>query len=212
MAQLHLPPITITVPSASGLGIPVSWPADDGLSGIRDYDVQYKKDSGNWLDWRIGITATQGTFIGEQGSSYRFKVQATDNVGNVGEWVESEAVMVDTVVKYYTFGSQRVAMQPHSNAEGDEVYYLSGDHLGSVSLTTDSAGNVESESRYLPYGSLRWTNGAAVTDFGYTSQRGSDFTIIMRGIIPKCPVVISPPCPSKRAASTPSPPRCGRLP
>jgi RHS repeat-associated protein len=94
-------------------------------------------------------------------------VKATDKVSNTtATWTESGVVAVNKVVKYYTFGGQRVAMR-----RGDEVYYLSGDHLGSVSLTTDSAGNVQSESRYLPYGSLRWTNGAAVTDFGFTSQR-----------------------------------------
>jgi RHS repeat-associated protein len=43
--------------------------------------------------------------------------------------------------------------------------------LGSVSLTTDSNGEVIAESRYLPYGQERWSNGAAVTDFGFTSQR-----------------------------------------
>jgi hypothetical protein len=30
---------------------------------------------------------------------------------------------------------------------------------------------MESESRYFPYGSLRWTNGTSVTDFGFSGQR-----------------------------------------
>ncbi len=55
--------------------------------------------------------------------------------------------------------------------QGDEVYYLSGDHLGSTSLTTDSSQNIVSEVRYLPYGQERWSNGTSVTDFGFTSQR-----------------------------------------
>jgi hypothetical protein len=66
--------------------------------------------------------------------------------------VETGPVLVSgaAVKKYYHFGGQRIALR-----QGSEVYYLSGDHLGSVSLTTDSAGNVEAESRYLPYGQVR---------------------------------------------------------
>ncbi|MCP4368626.1 MAG: RHS repeat-associated core domain-containing protein [Deltaproteobacteria bacterium] len=55
--------------------------------------------------------------------------------------------------------------------QGGEVYYLSGDHLGSTSLTTDSSGGIISEVRYKPYGEERWSNGTSVTDFGFTSQR-----------------------------------------
>ncbi len=69
-------------------------------------------------------------------------------------------------IKSYTFGGQRVAMR-----QGNEVYYLGGDHLGSTSLTTDSSGGIISEVRYYPYGQVRWSNGTSVTDFGFTSQR-----------------------------------------
>jgi RHS repeat-associated protein len=63
-------------------------------------------------------------------------------------------------------GDQGVAMR-----QGDEVYYLNGDYLGSISLTTDQAGVIVSEARYLPYGQERWTSGATPTDFGFTGQR-----------------------------------------
>jgi len=51
------------------------------------------------------------------------------------------------------------------------VYYLHGDHLGSTSLTTDSAGQKYAESRYYPYGQERWTSGALPMDFGFTGER-----------------------------------------
>lgn len=35
-----------------------------------------------------------------------------------------------------------------------------GDHLGSVSLTNNAAGQLVSEQRYKPYGEVRWTSGA----------------------------------------------------
>ncbi|MBN1991713.1 MAG: RHS repeat-associated core domain-containing protein [Anaerolineae bacterium] len=80
--------------------------------------------------------------------------------------------------KYYTFNGQRVALR-----QGDVVYYLHGDHpsallrtgLGSTSLTTAGTGAVVSEARYLPYGRERCADGAAVTDFGFTSQRKEGF-------------------------------------
>ncbi|NJN93666.1 MAG: RHS repeat-associated core domain-containing protein [Anaerolineales bacterium] len=70
------------------------------------------------------------------------------------------------VTKYYTFGASRVAMR-----QGNVVYYLHGDHLGSTSLTTNQSGVLVSQARYLPYGEERWTDKASPTDFGFTSQR-----------------------------------------
>ncbi|MEW5958848.1 MAG: RHS repeat-associated core domain-containing protein [Chloroflexota bacterium] len=89
-----------------------------------------------------------------------------DNVNNAGAWLEAGPVTIAGVTKYYHHGGQRIAMR-----QGDEVYYLHGDHLGPVSLTTDSDGEVVSEGRYLPYGEDRWTDGSTPTDFGFTAQR-----------------------------------------
>ena len=69
-----------------------------------------------------------------------------------------------------------------------------GDHLGSVSLTNNAAGQVVSEQRYKPYGEVRWRSGAGMptdpsTDrqsgllragFTFTGQRASSYgTIFM---------------------------------
>ena len=52
--------------------------------------------------------------------------------------------MTDGIVtKYYYAGGQRIAMR-----KGGVLTYMLSDHLGSTSLTTDSAGNVISELRY----------------------------------------------------------------
>jgi RHS repeat-associated protein len=70
---------------------------------------------------------------------------------------------------YYAFGGAMVAMR---TAETATLTYLHGDHLGSVSLTTDASGNVVSQQRYKPYGDVRWSGGAGLpTDFTFTSQR-----------------------------------------
>jgi len=62
------------------------------------------------------------------------------------------------------------------------VYYLHGDHLGSVSLTTNADGGFHSRQLFLPYGDTRWQEGTLPTDFGFTGQRrdGSTGLIFMR--------------------------------
>ena len=73
---------------------------------------------------------------------------------------------VPRITKYYYHGSTRVAMR-----RDGVVYYLHGDHLGSVSLATDASGAVVARQRYYPYGGMRWSSGTSPTDFTYTGQR-----------------------------------------
>ncbi|MBC7250372.1 MAG: RHS repeat-associated core domain-containing protein [Anaerolineae bacterium] len=54
---------------------------------------------------------------------------------------------------------------------GDVVYYLYGDHLGSVSLVTDHAARITARQRFFPYGETRHATGVPPTDFGFTGQR-----------------------------------------
>jgi RHS repeat-associated protein len=143
----------------------------DGESGLRDYDVAYKAgESGTWTAWLTHTTQTQAPFVGEAGQSYTFRVQATDNVSNTSAWVEAGPVTVSAVTKYYYHGNQRVAMR-----QGDVVYFIHGDHLGSTSLTTDQSGAPVAETRYLPYGEERWTSGGAVSDYTFTGQRADSY-------------------------------------
>ena len=83
-----------------------------------------------------------------------------------GAYWKVEAV-APVVTKYYFFGGQRVAMR----VSGGTPVYLHGDHLGSASLTTDSAGGVVSQARYAPFGAVRWQSGAMPTNYTFQSQR-----------------------------------------
>jgi RHS repeat-associated protein len=167
------PTPVITVQSTVSLKFTVAWDATDNASGVQYYDVQYKQGAGSWTDWLTNTTTTNAQFIGQQDESYTFRVQATDNVGNVSAWQESTAVTIDAITKYYHHGSSRVAMR-----QGGEVYYLHGDHLGSTSLTTDDQGGVVYEARYLPFGEERWVDGEGVTDFTFTGQRQDGFGLM----------------------------------
>jgi hypothetical protein len=146
------PTVTITVPTQAGLRLAVTWAGIDTGSGLRHYEVQVMAlGEIEWTPWLTETSQTSAPYRGQPSQSYLFQVRATDNVNNISDWVESGPVEIVSVTKYYYFGGQRVAMR-----QGDVVYYLSGDHLGSVSLTTDSAGMVVAERRYLPYGQVRW--------------------------------------------------------
>ncbi|HEX9679788.1 MAG TPA: RHS repeat-associated core domain-containing protein, partial [Candidatus Saccharimonadales bacterium] len=135
--------------------------------GIRHYDIQVRENGGDWDDWLTAVDYTGATFVGALDYTYTFRIKATDNVSNTtANWQVSQPTTVHGVTKYYTHGGSRVAMR-----RGDALYYLSGDHLGSTSLTTDETGNIVSEVRYLPYGEERWASGATPTDFTFTGQR-----------------------------------------
>jgi RHS repeat-associated protein len=161
------PTVTIQVPEVVPLRFWVSWLGQDAASGLRDYDVQYKVGiTGTWTSWLTHTSQTQAPFVGEAGQSYFFQVRATDNVNNTSAWVEAGPVTVSAVTKYYYHGDQRVAMR-----QGDVVYFIHSDHLGSTSLTTDITGTLVAETCYLPYGEERWITGTLVTDFTFTGQR-----------------------------------------
>ena len=50
------------------------------------------------------------------------------------------------------------------------LHYLHADHLGSVSVATDGAGNVVSRQEFTPWGEVR-AGGIAETTLNYTGQR-----------------------------------------
>ena len=88
------------------------------------------------------------------------------------EIVPREAIRARGRRDYYSFGGAMVAMKEGVISTAPRVLtYLHGDHLGSVSLTTNASGQKVSEQRYKPYGEVRWASGAGMpTDKQFTSQ------------------------------------------
>ena len=80
-----------------------------------------------------------------------------------------------TITKYYYAGAQRIAMRTNGT-----LNYLLGDHLGSTSLVTDSAGNKVNEQRYKVWGETRYIFGNEKTKYQYTGQFSymSDFGLM----------------------------------
>jgi RHS repeat-associated protein len=98
------------------------------------------------------------------GDGARVKVasggSATVYVGSTYEVITSTGV----TTTYYYLGATRVAMRTSAG-----VTWLQGDHLGSASLATNSAGAKVSDERYYPFGGTR--SGSMPTDYQFTGQK-----------------------------------------
>jgi spore germination protein YaaH len=66
-------------------GFRVAWTAYDD-SAVRRYDVQVSTNGGGWWTWLPATTASSGLFLGRDGTTYAFRVRATDVHGNVSAW------------------------------------------------------------------------------------------------------------------------------
>ena len=69
----------------------------------------------------------------------------------------------DEIAKYYFAGATRIAMR-----RGGAVAYFLSDHLGSTSITTNSASAPVSELRYAAWGEIRYSDGITSTKYTYT--------------------------------------------
>src|SRR6266498_3134321 len=74
--------------------------------------------------------------------------------------------LVGVTTTYYRFDWQREATR-----QGDVVYWLHADHLGSTSLATDAGGNTVGLARYWPWGNEVAVAGSLPTDRLFTGQR-----------------------------------------
>jgi RHS repeat-associated protein len=68
--------------------------------------------------------------------------------------------------RYYYAGAQRIAMRT-----GTDLKFLLGDHLGSTSVTALASGAFDTETRYYPWGGVRWASGTTPTDYRFTGQQ-----------------------------------------
>jgi hypothetical protein len=87
---------TIASPAATTTDrqLTVAWGATDAHSNVAAYDVELSADGGAWTPWLTTTTATQGTHTGAPGHRYRFRVRATDSLGNASAWLESTETTV----------------------------------------------------------------------------------------------------------------------
>jgi len=66
-------------------------------------------------------------------------------------------------------GGTRIA-EREATFGGETLYYLLGDHLGSIAIIADSSGNKVTELRNKAWGESRYAYGATPTKRQYTGQ------------------------------------------
>jgi RHS repeat-associated protein len=94
------------------------------------------------------VTATIGT------------AAITTYIGGYFEWQDGVGT------SYYFAGAQRIAMRTST-----DLKFLLGDHLGSTSVTALASGAFDTETRYYPWGGVRWASGVSPTDYLFTGQQ-----------------------------------------
>ena len=61
------------------------------------------------------------------------------------------------ITKYYGAGASRIAVRKYLIPQYDTLNYILGDHLGSTSITVDADTGNKVETRYKPWGEVRYT-------------------------------------------------------
>ncbi len=126
----------------------------DGARYFLAYDAE------NRLTSVSGTVSASFAYNGDgQRVSATIDTTNTTYIGGYFEWQGGVGT------SYYFAGAQRIAMRT-----GTDVKYLLGDHLGSTSVTALASGAFDTETRYYPWGGVRWSSGASPTDYMFTGQ------------------------------------------
>ncbi len=129
---------------------------------IQRYDTLQNFDAENRLTSVSNASAT--TTYAYDGDGTRVKRTANGvTTYYIGNHYEVTVSGTTSVLKYYYFGAQRIALR---NSSG--VVYLHSDHLGSTSVTS---GVASSKQTYYPFGANFTTIGTPPADFGFTGQQ-----------------------------------------
>ena len=136
------PSVTVTAPSYSTdvsriRTFRVYWSMTDPApsSGLGTYNVQYKiEKDGAWRNWQTGTTANSALFKGRQGRTYYFRGQATDAVGNTGNY----SGLNRTIVPYdnNTLITRRNGFRNNFKKSGSRFY------MGTVRYSTRAGDSV----------------------------------------------------------------------
>jgi RHS repeat-associated protein len=102
-----------------------------------------------------------------QGSS----TERTLYVGNLYE--ETLSKPGHPYIVYYYLGAKMVGERKGNYSSGNGQFRIVGDHLGSTTLTVDTASPpaVVYRAYYKPYGEIAFQSGTSITSVGYTGQR-----------------------------------------
>jgi len=140
----------------SGGGRNYVWNAENQPSSI-SYNVGANTDSYSYDADGERVSRSVGVGLGQTITYYIGGLYEFDSVGNTR--------------LLYQFGGQTIAQRTVNGKSA--LYYLHGDHLGSVSLMTGATGNLISSQEFKPWGEVR-SGGVSQTTLNYTGQRKDD--------------------------------------
>jgi hypothetical protein len=86
---------TFSVQQTASRSFTVSWSGIDAVSGVAVFDVDVRTGTtGAWTPLRASTAATSVVFTGSYGSTYYYRIRATDVAGNTSGWATSGGTTV----------------------------------------------------------------------------------------------------------------------
>jgi hypothetical protein len=76
----------------------VRWGGNDDVSGINSYDVEYRLNGGDWVNWQNGTGASEALFAPPSSGEFQFRARARDWMGKEAGWSEDPVTMKSIVV------------------------------------------------------------------------------------------------------------------
>jgi RHS repeat-associated protein len=149
------------------------------LSGSQRITYTQQWDSENRLNVVTNtLTSQVSKFIydGDASRVMQLNISGTQVVTTAyASAIEVQITATQRITKsYYSAGSQLIAMRVIT-ASGSALFFMSSDHLGSASLTTNASGGFVARQKFDAWGNVRGaaSNGSMPTDISFTGQRGN---------------------------------------
>jgi hypothetical protein len=139
--------------SAIGAGrttVRLGWTGSDATSGIARYELAQSTDGFGWVTVSTSLTATHLDRALAPGHTYRFRLRAVDNAGNVGAWVAGPTFRIS----HYGESSSKVVYLGRWLTATSSVYWggqaKASSQAGAKSTLTFTGRSVEVVSRKGP--------------------------------------------------------------
>ncbi|MBQ7206277.1 MAG: AIDA repeat-containing protein [Lentisphaeria bacterium] len=161
------PAVTGFTVAAANSTITLTLAGEDADSGIAGYNIMYSTNGENFMTYGYS-TYAELAINGTPGTTYYFKAQAVDNVGNLSGWSEVKSVRISGVAPENLTGTQSgLAWDAVTGATGYVVEYSTDNFEHLVRLHTESNGV---SSFCLPQGTYQWRVRASESDEWVTGE------------------------------------------
>ena len=153
--------------AANGTSITLTLAGEDADSGIAGYNIMYSTDGENFAVYGYS-TYAELAINGTPDTTYYFKAQAVDNVGNLSGWSEVKSVRISGAAPENLTGTQSgLTWDAVTGATGYVVEYSTDNFEHLVRLHTESNGV---SSFCLPRGTYQWRVRASESDEWVTGE------------------------------------------